>query len=167
MLKKISYLVSIITLLMLVGCEDEPVAPLNNSSEKNNKISGETQLVEYISSGSVKHLENGGKQVRNEIAVFNDRSNSSQLSGLRKIVYNHNFDSNDQGECFGVFSIETDEGYWEGDWTGTITSEGTTIRAMGYNFENRDQSCEWTYFFPSSLEGKSGTYSARIFSARD
>jgi len=164
MLKKSFYLAVLSVALIFIGCEDQPLSPTSGHS---NKISGETQLVEYINLGTVEKLGDGNKQIRQQVAVFKDISESAQVSGMRKIVLNHNYNSNNEGHSYGTFSIEAENGYWEGDWTGTTTSAGTTIKAKGYNFESRDQTCEWTYNFPSSQEGKSGTYSARIYSNRD
>ncbi|MEN8192092.1 MAG: hypothetical protein ABFS12_04710 [Bacteroidota bacterium] len=160
MIKKSYYIVTFLAVLLIIGCENEPVAPTNSSP---NKIFGETNFVEYESPGTVTQFEDGTKQIRKQIAIFNDSSNDMQLSGLRKIELNHNFDSNNEGSCYGTFSLETKNGYWEGDWTGETTSTGTTIKAIGYNLDDREQYCKWEYYFPSSDEGKSGTYSAKIF----
>jgi hypothetical protein len=161
---KIFYLVILFTALMVLGCNEELVAPPNGQS---NIISGETKLIEYVDPGTVRQLEGGNIQVRNQVAIFKDSSINAQLSGLRNIVLNHNFNSNAQGNSYGTFSIETNSGLWEGDWTGRTTSSGTTIKAIGYNFDERGQSCEWNYYFPSSQDGEAGTFSARIISKRD
>jgi hypothetical protein len=154
MVKKISYIVSLFAAFIIIGCEEEPVAPTNVSS---NKIIGETHIVESMSSAGTDQ----------QITVFKDSSNSEQISGLRKIEIKNSFNSNKEGQSSGVFSIDTKNGTWEGDWTGTSTSSGNTIIAVGYNFDNRDQICEWRYFFPSTLEGKRGTYTAVIYNTRD
>jgi len=171
MIKKKIYILAVMLTLIIIGCEKDPVTPRdatsNNISRESSNISGETELIESISDGTINYVDGGKKVVRNEVRAYQDNSNNGIMSGLRKIVTNKNFNSNNEGKCFGTFSIDTEEGYWEGQWTGITTSEGTTIKANGYNFENRDQSCEWTYFLPSSLEGKSGTFTAKIYSARD
>jgi hypothetical protein len=163
MWRKIFFLVTLFTALMVLGC-NELVAPPEGQS---NIISGETTLVKYVDPGTVRQLEGGNIQVRNQVAIFEDNSNNSQLSGLRNVVLNHNFNSNDQGNSYGTFSIETNSGLWEGDWTGQTTSSGTTIKAIGYNFDERGETCEWKYYFPSSQDGEVGTFSARIISERD
>jgi len=154
MLNKAKYLIAIIITLIFIGCENEPVAPTDGQS---NKISGETQLIESASSSGINQ----------QVLVFKDSSNSEEVSGLRKIEIYNSFSSNEDGHSSGIFSIDTKSGTWEGDWTGTTTSSGTTIIAVGYNMDDRDQSCEWRYYFPSSLEGKRGTYSAVIYDNRD
>ena len=152
-------IVILIAVLIMVGCDSQPVSPPNSGS---SKISGETKLIKSVDSGTTKQLANGGIQIRNKILIFEDSATNNELSGLRNIVFNHNYDKNNLGHCYGTFSIESDLGLWEGDWTGTKTLDGITIRAKGYNLDDRDQSCEWKYYFPSSLEGNSGTYSAVI-----
>jgi len=154
MLKKISYLASLISLFITVGCEEELVAPSSGSS---NTIYGETYLVESTSI----------TETNQQVAVFKDSSNSEVISGLRKIEVNNSFCSKEDGHSSGTFSINTKTGMWEGDWTGATNSSGTNIIAVGYNLDDRDQSCEWIYFFPSSQEGKRGTYSAVIYNNRD
>jgi hypothetical protein len=164
MWQKIFNLVILFTALMVLGCDDELVAPPKGQS---NIISGETKLIDYVNPGIVKQLGSGNIQVRNQVAIFKDSSSNAELSGLRNVVLNHNFNSNGQGNSYGTFSVETNSGLWEGDWTGQTTSSGTTIKAIGYNFDERGQSCEWTYYFPSSQDGKVGTFSARIIYERD
>ncbi len=160
MWQKMFYLVILFTALMVLGCNDELVAPPEGQS---NLISGETEFIEYVDPGTVTQLGHGNIQVRNQVAAFMDESNDNQLSGLRTVVLNYNYDSNNQGYSYGTFSIETNSGFWEGDWTGRTTSSGTTIKAIGYNnFDERGQSCEWNYYFPSSQDGKVGTFSARL-----
>ena len=164
MWQKAFFLGTLLTALIVLGCKDELVAPPKGQS---NYITGETKLIEFVTPGTVKQLGDGNRQVRNQVAIFEDNSNNSQLSGLRNVVLNHNFNSNDQGNSYGTFSIETNSGLWEGDWTGQTTSSGTTIKAIGYNFDERGQSCEWNYYFPSLQDGEVGTFSARIISERD
>lgn len=153
MLKKLYFILTFFVAIILIGCEEEPVTASNGVS---NKISGETHMVESI----------GSAQINPKVRVFKDSSNSKLVSGLRKIETIKGFSSNEEGHSSGVFSIEAKSGTWEGDWTGTTNSSGTTIIAVGYNMDDRDQSCEWRYYFPSSQEGKRGTYSAVISTNR-
>jgi hypothetical protein len=163
MWQKIFFLVTLFTALMILGC-NELVAPPEGQS---SIISGETKLIELVNPGTVKQLEGGNIQVRNRVAVFLDSTNDSQLSGQRLVVLSHNFDANGYGNCYGTFSIETTSGLWEGDFKGQTTASGTTIKAIGYNFDERSETCEWKYYFPSSEDGILGTFSARIISERD
>ena len=164
MWQKAFYIGTLLTALIVLGCKDELVAPPKGQS---NYITGESKLIEFVTPGTVKQLGDGNRQVRNQVAIFEDNSNNSQLSGLRNVVLNHNFNSNDQGNSYGTFSIETTSGLWEGDFKGQTTASGTTIKAIGYNFDERGQSCEWNYYFPSLQDGEVGTFSARIISERD
>lgn len=164
MWQKAFFLGTLLTALIVLGCKDELVAPPKGQS---NYISGETKLIEIVNPGTVKQLGDGNRQVRNRVAVFLDSSNNSQLSGQRLVVLSHNFDANGYGNCYGTFSIETTSGLWEGDFKGQTTASGTTIKAIGYNFDERGETCEWKYYFPSSQDGEVGTFSARIISERD
>ena len=161
---KIFYLVALFTSLMVLGCSDELVAP---SKGQSSIIYGETEIVEYVDPGTITQLGKGNTQVRNQVANFIDSSNKGQLSGLRNVVLNHDFNSNGHGNSYGTFSVETNSGLWEGNWTGRTTSSGTTIKAIGYDFDERGKSCEWNYYFPSLEAGTVGTFSARIISERD
>ncbi len=157
--KKIIYIVSLLVALIVIGCENQPVATTNGTSKK---ISGETHLVESKNFDTVNKIKNGYAQLSQEITVYNDISNNELLSGRRTVEVSSNYIINGEGQSAGSFSLESKIGHWEGDWTGTTTLDGTTIMVVGYNFDDRDQSCEWRYYFPSSLEGKRGTYSANI-----
>lgn len=160
MLKKIFYLVTIFAALLFFGCNEQSVSPLNSGS---NKVSGKTKLVKFLDLGSTTQLENGNKQILNQIAVFEDVCNCPQLTGTRKIVMNQNLNKDNCGSCFGTFSIEAKNAYWEGEWTGNTNALGTTIKAVGYNLNERDQRGEWEYYFPSGQNGELGTYSAQIY----
>ncbi len=153
-------LIALFTTATFFGCNENSVAP---SAARSDKISGETKLIKFMDLGTTKQLENGKKQIKNQVAVFEDECDCSKLSGVRNIVMNYTFDKDNYGTGSGTFSIETKDAYWEGNWTGTTNASGTTIRAVGYNFDERDQYCEWTYFFSSSKAGQSGIYSAQIF----
>jgi len=160
MLKKSSYLVILIAVLLIVGCDSQPVSPLNS---KSNQISGETKLVKSVNPGTTKELESGDVQIRNRIMVFEDTANDNQLSGMRNIVFNHNYNKNKEGHCYGTFTITTDSGQWEGDWRGTTTSSITVINAIGYSLDEREKYCEWTYSFSNLEDLHNGTYTAKIF----
>ena len=159
MSQKKYYFVALFATLMIFGCNDELVT---TPPRQTNRISGETKLVKFVDQGTTKMLVDGKKEIRNQVAIFEDISSSKDISGLRNLVLNHDYDSQEHGKCYGTFSMETENGYWEGSFTGHTTSSGTTIKAIGYNFDDRGESCEWRYYFPSSLEGKRGTYSANI-----
>ena len=166
MWQKIFFLVTLFTALMVLGCNDEPVSPLEGSS---GIISGETKLIEVVDPGTVIQLGGGKTQVHNQVAIFRDSSNNAKFSGLRNVVLNLTlFNSNGQENSYGTFRLETDNGeFWEGDWTGRSTSSGTAIEAIGYNIDEKDKSRLWNYYFPSSKEGKVGTFTARIIYERD
>ncbi len=153
-------LIALFTGAAFWGCNENSLSP---SALQADKISGETKLVKFMDLGTTKQLENGSRQISQQVAIFEDKSNNGQFSGLRNIVMNHNFDKDNYGNSFGTFSIEAKNAYWEGEWTGTTNSLGTTIKAVGYNLDERDQRGEWRYHFPALDEGKSGTYTVKIY----
>lgn len=153
MWQKIFILATLCAAVMSLGCNESSVAPTTSISNTN---SGRTQFIKYVNPGD-------STQFLNQDAIFKDSSDNSQLTGLRDVVIN----SQSQGNSYGTFSLETDGAHWEGNWTGTTTSSGTTIRATGYDLNERGKSCEWNYYLPSSQNGKAGTFSASIIYERD
>ena len=153
MWQKIFFLVTLFTALIIFGCSDNSVAP---PSGQLSTFSGQTKFVHYVGSGS-------SAQLLNQVAIFRDISDNPQLNGLRNVVIT----SNSQGSSYGTFSLEANGTNWEGKWTGTTTSSGTTIKATGYDLIERGKTCQWYYDLPSSQDGKAGTFSARIMYERD
>lgn len=160
MWQKIFFLVTLFTALIIFGCSDETVAP---PSDQSSAFTGETQFIEYVNPGTLNKLVDGKTHTLNQVAIFRDISDNPQLNGLRNVVVT----SNSQGNSYGTFSLETNDVRWEGNWTGTTTSSGTTIKATGYDLNERGKTCEWYYDLPSSQDRKAGTFSARIMYERD
>jgi len=156
---KIFFFVTFFAALMVIGC-DESVAPQSGPS---NTFNGETKFLEYVDPGTTTQPGIGKTQGINQIAIFRDSTDNAQLTGLRNVVIT----SNSQGNSYGTFSMETNGVHWEGTWTGTTTSSGTTIKATGYDLNERGKSCVWYYSLPSSQGGKVGKFSARINYERD
>ena len=160
MWQKIFFLVTLFTALIIFGCSDNSVAP---PSENSSTFSGQTNFVQYTGPGSSTQPGSGNIQALDQVAVFRDISDNPQLTGLRNVVIT----SNSQENSYGTFSLEANGANWEGNWTGTTTSSGTTIKANGYDLNERGKTCEWYYYLPSSQDGKAGTFSARIRYERD
>ena len=156
---KIFFFVALFAALMVIGC-NESVAPPTGSS---STFTGETKFLEYVDPGNITQPRIGKTQSVNQIAVFRDSSDNAQLTGLRNVLIT----SNSQGSSYGTFSMETNGVHWEGTWTGTTTSSGTTIKATGYDLNERGKSCVWYYYLSSSQDGKVGKFSARINYERD
>ena len=160
MLNKSLYFLIIILALTFVGCDDQPLSSVSDNTLGN---SGRTNLMDNNNSDISKQLAKGNVQNKNQSLVYIDISENPVLSGTRTMGSSPNYDCNQAGNSFGRFTFDSESGqHWEGDWVSRTTASGTTIRATGYNFDDRDQSCEWNYFFPCEDGGKQGTFRANL-----
>lgn len=160
MWQKIFPFVTLLAALMIFGCSDNSVSPQLGPS---TAVNGETEFIQFVGSGGSTQPIGGNSQVQNQVAVFRDSSDNAELSGLRNVVIN----TDGNGNSYGTFSMVTSDADWQGNWSGTTTSSGTTIKATGYDLNDRGKSCVWYYYLPSSQDGTAGTFTARIIDKRD
>lgn len=146
--------------LLIVGCSDNSVSPALGPS---TAINGETEFVQYADPGNGPLSGGGNSAILKQVSIFRDSSDNTQLTGTRNVVVT----SVNQEKSYGTFSLETNDAHWEGSWTGTTTSSGTTIKATGYDVNERGKSCVWYYYLPTSENGMAGTFTARISYERD
>lgn len=160
MWQKIFSFVTPLAALLIFGCSDNSVSPALGPS---SAVTGETEFIQFVGPGGTSQPGGENSQMQNQVAVFRDSSDNAELTGLRNVVIN----SDGQGNSYGTFSMVTADADWQGNWTGTKTSTGTTIKATGYDLNDRGKSCVWYYYLPSAQNGKAGTFTARIIDKRD